>query len=217
MMMLRSAAAIALVSALPATACPAPNVEVVTRYAKPWINYPTLDALNTRYGKQGERTWLGSTASRLQTDVTFKPTVLAQGQSCLPAAMRVDLSFAEHEVNLASEVAGLPCLNKVVLNHELQHVALNQRMLDQLRPAVSHYVARKLPEVLRTAPSETQRIAVTTFVEKDLKGMIERTWGELGTQQAALDTSSEYDRIAATCPGEMDQLAAGLAARPKSR
>jgi hypothetical protein len=214
---LRVGVALAFAAALPANACPGPNIVVTTRYAPPWTSYPTLALLNAKYGRAGERTWLGSTSSRLQTDVTFRSSGLPQSLECTPATMGLDLSFAEHEVNVAAEIANLPCLNRVVLAHEMQHVALNKKMLEQLRPIVASYVHGRIPSVLRNVPAPQQGAAIAAFVDADLKGKIERYWVELSAQQVALDTTREYEKIAAACPVELAQLALALDRQPNQR
>ena len=203
----RAAIAALFAVATQAQACSRAHVEVLTRYAPPWTNYPTLASLNAKYAKAGERTWLGSTSSRLQTDVTFRAATGSSDAQCAPATMRIDLSFAEHEVNIAAEVKSLPCLDRVVTQHELQHVSLNRRMLEQLRPVVATYAQDRLPQVLSNVPVTRQGSVASAFVETELKQKIDTYWMRLSQQQAALDNRQEYDKIASACPRELATLA----------
>jgi hypothetical protein len=204
---------------LPARAdCAPAKVEVTSRYVAPWTEYVPIATLNDKYRKTGEHAWLGSTSTRLQAEVLFQPErVDTLSGACTPSLVRIDVSFAEHDVNLAKEIQSLPCVHKTVRDHEEKHVALNKEMLLQIRALISTFATQRVRSILRDTSTDRETQAMELFVAKDLQKYVEEKWNVLSARQAAFDTPQEYNRITSACPVEMASLARVTAALAQAK
>ncbi|HZL58671.1 MAG TPA: hypothetical protein VFC38_03140 [Stellaceae bacterium] len=146
----------------------------------------------------------------LATHYTYSVApALADGVCAYPSAVAYRLSFADRVVHVAHEFAGEPCLRAAVLEHEMRHVALDDRIFAAEIPRLNAGLAARL--------DAGRGIWGRDAAEAD--AALRRRLQEAGTAMVAelgairrvehrqqIDTPEEQQRIRQVCGGRLLQL-----------
>jgi hypothetical protein len=145
--------------------------------------------------------------------VTFAQTILSlSGQSTARQEGRIycvnldkvdaDFGWDRMEVYVASEFKPGECAYNAVLDHENQHVAINQAALREFAPRVRQALENALREQRPLAVANPQGGADTLLasVHARMNAMLDEFQRALAERNAVIDTNSNYDAIAALCP-----------------
>ncbi len=202
--------------AAPCPAGPEPRVSVSTEHDPP----PVTDTLSiaeiapmaARALVRGDRSVaVGLSVSRLGLELQWVEQVLPlrDGTVCgAVASLTAVLSFRETHVYVAREVAGDPCLRAEVLGHEHKHVATDQAILDDWAPRLRRRLTDAAAGLSAVAAGGRSAVgarikAVLSAAETSLAAEMK---ADLTRRQAAVDSSAEYARVAASCGGRLAKL-----------
>ena len=193
----------------PRTACPArgtPAVEVVLRDPEPQMLPPVPSAqlgVAPAVGLPGSHP-LGVTAARVEfsSEISARTLGPRAGPACaVPAALRIELSHAEHTFRLAQEVPAGSCLEREVLAHEARHVEVNRRTLREAAEALRAVARDWAGQAEARGPD---RGAAMAALQADLSRRLSPFWERLDAERAAahaaIDTEAEYRRLGSACP-----------------
>lgn len=188
------------------------EVRVQTEYQKPWVEYVDAAVLNKRHRQAGQSLWLGSTTSQLKTSVIASTHQHPSGKGgCLQVEMLVMLSISRHDVSLANELRGLPCLHREVSEHEQRHVNGNRNALQEMSPALQEELEREVRLMVATQRTASAvRARLSQYVNTALAPRVQAIWNDKARVHAEIDSPEEYHRILAACRADAAKMNAIL-------
>ncbi len=143
---------------------------------------------------------------RSQVGLLFQP--MADGTVCAAVqSLVVDFGFNERIIYVARELPSDSCIHREVLNHEMMHVAADERLLREFTPVARRRLEAALAQA-RPVRARSQEQAVSA-VRRSLDSAMRQVMAEFGRErdrrQARLDTVAEYERVSRSCKGEVNQ------------
>ena len=144
--------------------------------------------------------------------VTYVQTVLSmQGSARIVPAGRgfcayldqvtAEFGWDRMEVYVAAEYKPGGCEYRTVLDHENQHVAINQATLRENAPRVRaalETILRDQPPIFVTSPNGGADQALAA-VHARMNAVLENYQKDMGARNSAIDTASNYDATAQMC------------------
>ncbi len=124
------------------------------------------------------------------------------GRICVRPAIRVELSMTPMTVYVGREVAGDPCREAAILEHEMKHVAVYRQRLEEIgaevRAAlVKSYGSRVFYFSDRAGGQRQMQKALTD----ELDTLLGENARQIKERQRTVDSPEEYARVAAACGG----------------
>jgi hypothetical protein len=121
------------------------------------------------------------------------------------ASVKIDFSFTKMDVYISSHYPRGSCPYKVILWHENQHVAIDQRTLEKYRLIMREALmsARDIPtkaSPLQVASLRQGKAIVSQRVERIVNPIYESFKEEIRAENAKIDTPENYRRTQAMCP-----------------
>jgi hypothetical protein len=112
------------------------------------------------------------------------------------------------EIFLASELPAGSCLYGQVLAHEERHAKVGRRLFSEYAATVETAIAESLAEVPFIAIDEpgVAPLAAKARLEAIIKPLYNDFKSTYRKRQAIIDTSGEFARVRAACPGEQEML-----------
>jgi hypothetical protein len=163
-------------------------------------------------------TFLGQTATRTKLDLRLISESIekAEGACAVPRRVEVTLRYAERQVRVAREVGVDACLHREVEEHEMRHVALDDRILKEFVPVLSQRaaaLAARLGPAYASRPAEAR-----ARLNESALDWLRETTDEFETirrerHRTEIDTPEEYARVRAACNGKAREL---FAKRPEA-
>ena len=139
------------------------------------------------------------TVFSLQGAVNIKPT----GRGFCVYVDRVDVDFGwdRMEVYVASEYKPGSCEYRTVLDHENQHVSINQSVLRETAPRVRATMEGILrdqqPIYIASATGGADR--ALTAIQNRMNGVLDNFQQAMSTRNGGIDTASNYSAIGEMC------------------
>jgi hypothetical protein len=136
-----------------------------------------------------------------------KTLVRPDGSACVgftDGAIRMRLTT---EIFIARELAPESCLYGQILNHEERHANVGRRLFTEFGAEIEAALAKTLKEapfLPAISPTSAPQEAMARLQEivaplyRDFQSIYRK-------RQAIIDTSGEYARVAAACPGEQER------------
>ena len=147
---------------------------------------------------------LGVTFTQTLLSLQGDATVTERGRSYCVNLNKVDATFGwdRMEVYVASEFRPGECAYNAVLDHENQHVAINQAALQEFAPQIRALLEKILAEQRPLMVSNPQggADAALQAVHQRISAALDQFQKTLAERNGAIDTDSNYDAIAALCP-----------------
>jgi hypothetical protein len=165
-------------------------------------------------------TFLGQTATRTKVDLRLVSEILekSDGVCAVPRRLEVTLRYSERQVRVAREVGVDACLHREVEEHELRHVALDDRIIKEYEPQLKERIAAL---AARLEPGYALRPAEARAKLNDsARDWLRETTDEFETirrqrHRAEIDTPEEYARVKSVCNGKARELFARRPVEPE--
>ncbi|MFH1803736.1 MAG: hypothetical protein ABID63_02475 [Pseudomonadota bacterium] len=163
--------------------------------------------LNQRSNRNSRWIVSGLTEYELRAafDMKIEPVAAGNGLYCLwPARVLPRVEVVKHLVYVASELVRGTCEYDVVYAHEAQHVAINQRIEDEINKAMQGLVETITQDfaamtALPASMVQNRSQQLLTRYGRDFQNLITQVDRARTRDHAAIDTSAEYGRIASQC------------------
>jgi hypothetical protein len=124
------------------------------------------------------------------------------GRICVRPSIRVSLSATPMTVYVAREVAGDPCREGAVLEHEKKHVAVYESELaaiaDETRASLAASYGKRVLHYRDRAEADRETSAA---LDRDMAKLLAGTAERVKERQRAVDSPEEYSRVTAACGG----------------
>ena len=209
------------------TVCPVndpPRVDVHFTAEKPYWN-TSYGSTALRKSMQGDKEstvqtdkrekLLGVTTSKLDSKfhVSFRTLTDRSGNQCLYVDRATFIISYYPAIFIAKEVKGLPCKEKVVHDHENQHVAIDLKTIQEYLPRIKMDMLLYLqtlgyqgfgPYNQSEAPANGERL-MKQIIAASLP-MVEKLRESRRQRQGIIDTSDNYMRESEKCPEEQNML-----------
>lgn len=157
---------------------------------------------------KSENTQLGLTEAQASFEANYQISNYEQsGNKCFTVSFEITLSVTPQKIYIANEIDKTSCLFKEVLDHELKHATYNQKVLEDLRDELTSWVNGYLPNKIYYQDYSKWlailRADVNSKILPYIKAQYDKRTNEL---HKALDTDTEYTRLANVCDGQAKSL-----------
>lgn len=147
----------------------------------------------------------GITASTITVDseIRTKSTGPESGPVCIsPSVITVKLSAAP---TIYIDTSHGACRRNVALEHEMEHIAIDQALIDRYVPIFRSRIAAMADAIGNVkAPSYDDLAKVRERIEDKVNAMLSVTYDSMAAERAAVqqqhDSPEEYRRVSAACP-----------------
>lgn len=160
-------------------------------------------------GRQAGRA-LGLTAAEFAARSRFQMVFQQQPGGVVCGALKtltISFGYARRTVYIARELPPQSCIYGEVMGHEMEHVAIDDRLLAEFRPRFQQQM-EGLVEQLRPVQGRSAD-QVARAIQRSVESVINRSLDEFGRErdrrQARLDTVEEYTRVSQSCGGELNR------------
>jgi hypothetical protein len=119
-------------------------------------------------------------------------------------SVSVDFSYTKMDVYISSQYPVGSCPYQVILDHENQHVGINQRVLHKYLDLMREALARD-----RSIPTKERSLVVATFkkgenlisarIKRIIMPLYNRYKKEIKSENMKIDTMKNYGRVQAKC------------------
>ncbi len=195
---------------------------IVTREDAMGVEALKADAIKV-IGRQAvapSHTFLGQTATRTKVDLRLvSETLETSDRVCaVPRRLEVTLRYSERQVRVAREVGVDACLHREVEEHELRHVALDDKIIEEYEPQLRERVAAF---AVALEPGYGQRPAeARAKLNESAREWLRETTDEFETirrerHRTEIDTPEEYARVRSVCNGKARELFARRPVEPE--
>lgn len=150
---------------------------------------------------------LGLTAAQFTAQSRFQLVFQAEpGGVCGSVrTLTIHFGYARRTVYIARELPPQSCIYREVMAHEMEHVAIDDRVLEEFRPRLRQQI-QGLVDQLRPVRGRTPDQVARTL-QRSVETVVNRSMEEFGRErdrrQARLDTAEEYTRVSQACGGEL--------------
>lgn len=118
------------------------------------------------------------------------------GRYCVRPEVSVTLAYQPLKVYVASEQASGTCAFDLTMNHEMKHVRLYERFLDELAGEITTTLKAALGEGIHYFPDAAAgERALNELVGATVNAAIRDAMAAAQKRQAGIDTQEEYDRL----------------------
>jgi len=191
---------------------PATRVEVLAEQSQIEFDRPSWNELDRHFqvGKQVRVMGRTTAQPKMETRIGGKALPATEGKvGCFRPNIRVTLSASPQRVSIAKEVPLNSCGYKHVLNHEVEHVRINQSGVQTL----AKYLQEELTKRYGNQVFYGDVASLQQAFKRDVQGwlpIIQREFtARLAHAHAQLDTPQEYARSRTVCDGELARLLDG--------
>jgi hypothetical protein len=197
-----------------------PVGELVFDYKPGAVTYDNtagMLALTNRSGSmKRSRVTLGTTEFELTytAHVTTKPLEDGQtGKACGRMVAWVELQLAPHRVSVAKEFPSGSCPYAHIAEHELKHVAINERHLRAVAAEMTARAARQVDRRTFFGEEDALRVQMAEYVKDFWIPEVKVAMDKVEAQHAKLDSPEEYARNGTVCDGTMGPIVRDALAR----
>lgn len=145
---------------------------------------------------------------------SFSYVTASDGAVCAGVtSVEGSFGFSERRVFIAGELPAGTCIHREVMGHEMQHVAVDDRLLDEVMPSLRRRIADTVNRIgmVRARSLEAAKQTLRGHIDGTFKAAYDEFWGRRKRAQAQVDTQAEYRRIGRSCNGEMQRYARSAA------
>lgn len=160
-------------------------------------------------GRQAGRA-LGLTAAEFTARSRFQLVFQGEPGGAVCGSLKnliIAFGYARRTVYIARELPPASCIHGEVLAHEMEHVAIDDRVLAEFRPRFQQQMQALVEQLPPVRGRSTDQVART--LQRSVEAVINRSLEEFGRErdrrQARLDTVEEYRRVSESCNGELSQ------------
>ena len=155
--------------------------------------------LSARGAPSSGRLILGITAGNMKGTVAAAGNAITSPISrryCVRPQIEVTLAVAPLKVAIAREQAPGSCEHGLTLAHEMKHVLVYERFLQEVAASVEAELKARVGEQIRHFASRAEgERELPALIERTVKPLIEAGMREVERRQAAIDTPEEYARL----------------------
>ena len=155
--------------------------------------------LSARGAASSGRLVLGITNGSMKSTVTATGNAITSPLSrryCVRPQVEVTLAVVPLKVAIAREQAPGSCEHGLTLAHEMKHVLVYERFLQEVAESVEAELKARIGDQVRHFASRAEgERELPALVERTVKPLIEAGMHEVGRRQAAIDTPEEYARL----------------------
>ncbi len=210
--------------------CPAfkdPEVNVSPLLAAPQFNFTlALSHLlamagedKRKYSSTHHERPVGLTAASLRLGSSYKVTAYSRANSpqlCAQiSSFTLHFGFDDTTVFVAREIPRGSCGFRVVLAHEMQHVAIDKDFVSKNLPHLPAMLRDAIRQigVVRADSRADAEAQIQTAVNDYIEGLAGNLADVREKLQARIDTLDEYSRLSKSCNGEIAKLVSQHASR----
>lgn len=197
-----------------------PEIKVTPVFLKPRFdtskNLAAIQAMsraeNDKYISSKHEVPVGLTSSGLLINADYSIRVKSTSDSPMVCAQistfELRFGFEDIVVYVASEVPRNSCGYDLVLNHELQHVAIDQKLTQVYDSTFPGLVRRAVERVgvIRAGSSAEAEAQIKRDIGVYIKNFGENLSAEREKRQKQIDTEAEYKRLSQSCGGELGRI-----------
>lgn len=148
---------------------------------------------------------LGVTYAETKFNLSAGSRVRAEsdGSYCVALAeLTAEFGFERMEVYIAREFAYGSCQYNAILDHENQHVSINQAVLEDFAPLVRAALEREVAKLtpVRVADASDGVNLLLTRLQARLDGLAKAFHDQRDARNAAIDTVENYRALGELCP-----------------
>jgi hypothetical protein len=164
--------------------------------------------LTSRGAQAAGRIVLGLTETQLKSAISFAGNGVVKplsGRYCMRPAVKVKLAFDPMVLHVAREQKEGSCEHKITLDHEMRHMRVYARYLDDLAARVEADLKAKFGDRILYFPSATAaETEMQALTGSTLKPYMESGMAQVQELQKVVDSPEEYarmDGLQARCGG----------------
>ncbi len=123
-------------------------------------------------------------------------------------SIQVDFGFRDTVIYIARELPRRSCPYREVLNHEMTHVSVDKKMLKDFAPKIKQFLRTAANNIGTTVnlAAEDSQLALKAQINDKLSLIAKEVNEVRSLRQAAVDTEEEYERVSASCNGQLRQI-----------
>ncbi|WP_051340222.1 hypothetical protein [Azospirillum halopraeferens] len=145
-------------------------------------------------------------------DIAVSYGQLGDGAYCgALASVSVTFGTQERVVYVARELPRGSCIHREVLDHEMQHVAVDDALMEEYLAIIRRRVAAVAAQT-GTVRSRSRQQVMTTLrrpIDAEMRTILDEFTRERDRRQAGVDTVDEYERVSRSCGGELGKYVTG--------
>jgi ribosomal protein S7 len=142
---------------------------------------------------------LGIASAQMKSSASLNGSAITSplsGKHCMRPGVDVRLSVNPLLVRIASEQAEGSCEYTLTLRHEMRHVQVYERYLEDLAPRVEAALRSGIEDRIYLAPNRAAgEHDMAARVDAVLRPLIEQSMRDVEKRQAAVDSADEYARL----------------------
>lgn len=141
----------------------------------------------------------------IRTDYQIAGSHRGKGPYCVWAdSLNVEFCYTKMDVYVSSQYAEGSCPYQVILEHENQHVAINQRVLQKYFDLIQQALKKDRSIPTKANPMivptlERGKTAIAARVDHVVTPLYKRFIKEVASENAKIDTLANYKRTQAKC------------------
>jgi hypothetical protein len=161
--------------------------------------------------KQHE-TPIGLTAASLKLDSQYDIKIKSRSDDVMVCAQisnfTLAFGFDDTIVFVAREIPYGSCGYRSVLEHEMKHVQTDRIFVDATVPVLGDYIKKALGQigVIRASSPEAAEAHIKKMMSEYMQSLGANLSQVRKKQQLMIDTPEEYERISASCDGELGKI-----------
>lgn len=197
-----------------------PAGELVFDYKPGEVSYDNSAGMLELTGRSGSmkrnRVTLGTTEFELAYKAHVSTRALKEGRSgkaCGRMLGWVELQLAPHRISVAKELPGGSCAYAHVAEHEMKHVAINERHLQAVAAEMTARAARQVARRTFFGSEAEVRAQLARYVTDSWIPEVKVAMDKVEAQHAKLDSPQEYARNETVCGGAIGPIAREALAR----
>lgn len=144
---------------------------------------------------------------RVTHDVKFVTQTNPDKQVCLQASQIKVHIHIDPVIYIAKELHSAACEYKEYLLHEMKHVEVDRKLVEDYKAVITRNMAFAFPNVtdysvgpVPVSLTKDARQVLNDNIAGALQATIDSMMRERGDRQRAIDSTGEYQRLSAACP-----------------
>lgn len=180
----------------------------------------TLDNA-TMVSSTGHEIPVGLTAASLKLDSRFEIRTMTSPDSVMVCAQIskfvLNFGFDDTVIYLAREIPNPSCIYQTVVEHEINHVRTDQRLVQSYTPILSGLLRKAIGEVgvIRASSAQSAQQMISTSINNYMSQLGQNLSTIRQQEQQKIDTPEEYARLGQSCDGAMARLLRNSASYPE--
>ena len=155
---------------------------------------------------------IGLTAASLKLDSQYDIKIKQRSDDVMVCAQistfNLGFGFDDTTIFIAREIPYGSCGYRVVLEHEMKHVQTDRMFADVTVPVLPTYISKAINQigVIRASSPEAAETHIKRMISEYMRSLGSNLSQVRKNQQLLIDTPAEYEKISASCNGDLGQM-----------